>query len=208
MKNKFKLLLLTSALAMSVLNCNTNERDDLMHQTNKNTNSNNSAMSRIAASYINVEIGGKRFQLLEDNSVGYYYEEIFQGDIIADNENITIEDNSASTGVIKVINTLTNEAVIISNIVIEENMTVLDIATSKGDVIENIKVYEATATGKLPIPTSPTIRWVKALISALTSEISASDCMASMPKNCTGGKNPYAEHTGGWFNSSCTVGCR
>ena len=213
MKNKLKLVLLTGLLTLSAMNCHTTERDDLSNQTSENLRSEISNKSKFASQNINIERGDKKYELLEDNSAAYFIKGKYQGDIVVDNKNLEISDNRESTGEIKVINTLTNESMTFSNIIEENGKTFLDVTASNGNVIKNLLIYETIGENSNK---NPIIRLaIKAVVSIVTVVVVATssggtqqECAASMPKNCSGGTNPYSTYSSGWFNSTCEVGCR
>ena len=210
---KIKFLFLVIVAFVSVVSCN--------HESDI-TSKGDDQVNNLSRQQINIKFNGKTYQLKEDNSLAYYNEKNqYQGDIILKDfknyssfankgegeNNIEIEDNTATTGEVNVRNLLTNEEVTIKNIRESGDKTIFDVETSNGAEFENIEGSQANAS-----PIVPIIRAVVAIVSIIAVTISSggtqADCTASMPANCPAGSYPYAEYESGWFNSSCKVGCR
>ncbi len=203
------IMMLTTALL--IVSC---DRDSITSSSSPEyqPNLNNSLTSRITKSeQINILLDGKRYELQDDKSVAYYgVDGNYVGDILLNNYDMDIVDNSTTSGEITVKNPSTNEVIIINNIRNLEEKTIFDVETSNGLKFSNLDGYQINSASKFPIV--PIVRAVVAVVTVIAVSTSSggtqNDCTASMPKNCPQGSKPYAEYSSGWFSSSCNVGCR
>lgn len=210
MKNKIKLIMLTGLLTLGAASCQSDERL-ISSEENTSKLSTSSISNIINSSSIYIVDDNKTYLLNEDKSVGLYENENFSGNIFTDNDNVTVIDNIDTTGELILTNPNTLETITISNIRTEDDITIFDLKGGNGSVYLNVEGHFGTSV-EAKIPIKPIIKAVAALVAYyIASESGSNDqanCTASLPKNCAPGKSPYAEYTGGWFNSSCNVGCR
>lgn len=201
-----KIMLTMLLFSISIIACNATE--DRM--TTLKDNGNNSLLKREGKSeQINIKFEGKRYELLENNAVAYFDEKNnYVGNIIIKDQDITIQNNSDSTGEIIVTNNSSKEFLVVKNIIGAKGKTIFDVETSTGSQFAGL---EALNPNNKFAPILPIIRGIIALVSIIAVATSSggtmADCVASMPKNCPQGYAPYAQYESGWFTSSCSVGC-
>lgn len=206
----FKIMLMMLTLSIGIVSCNND--DNINPSSTQELAKSDNLSNRISESEeINILFNGKRYELLEDNSVAFYNEEDnYIGDIVLGSYDMKIQDDSNSNGEITVTNPSTNEIITIKNIRNEDDKTIFDVKTSNGLEFIGLEGYQTNSTYKVPIV--PIVRAVVAIVTVIAVAVSSggtqADCTASMPKNCPPGYAPYAEYSSGWFSSSCNIGCR
>lgn len=200
-------------LATLLFSCNSND-NEISEQpnvtTNKVTPNSYSSTNRISTGdAYNIILGDDRYELLEDNSVSFYKNGVYQYDISLASTNMDIVDESTTKGLVTVTNPETEESVKISNIIQGEDNTRFDVLTSSGREI-GMRGYYGTTASRFPIkPIIKAIVAIVTIIAATSDNPSQSDCAASLGQlHCPNGTHPYMNYSGGWFSSTCNIGCR
>ena len=95
----------------------------------------------------------------------------YVGDILLNNYDMDIVDNSTTSGEITVKNPSTNEVIIINNIRNLEEKTIFDVETSNGLKFSNLDGYQINSASKFPIV--PIVRAVVAVVTVIAVSTSS-----------------------------------